>query len=673
MHDFSARASVIVLMAGMASAALAQTAPLQSVEVPWPLDSGPLVARADRQVAYRTVLSRPGSPWLRISFAKTELRGVIEEGSGAFLRMTSLQDGAVQYLDAASLDQWANTSAYFNGDSVLIEVVAFTGAPASRLRIKSIIAGLPIQGGPDSLCGVDDRQLSTDPRSARHVPEGCTTWLFNDTNHMFLTAGHCGISSGDVQQFNVPLSTSTGALVAPPPEHQYSVDPASVRSNGGGGIGNDFCYFGCFVNSNTGLTAYQRQGAHYTIATSVPAVAGQNIRIIGYGTTGSPVSPTFNQVQKTHSGPRVTPTTGVIATTVSYQTDTTGGNSGSPVEDTASGLSIGIHTHAGCSATAGNNGTMITHSGLATYLAGPLSVCLTGRGTAGGDLFAAGDAVNNFGTLSTSTGNFAKVADGPARIEGVAYNPAAAVFYVSTNDTFANVRRLYSIAPSNAAPVLIGAISGTTSVINGLAFDPASGTLYGIAQATGQLFIINTSSAAATLVGAPGGGTVGGIDFDATTGTLYGVDDSAGTSKLVTINTSTGAQTLVGLLGAGIADCNGLGAMADGTLFTINAATRQLLRINPQTGAATVVGATGGVFGASYGLGAVIPPVSVPCYANCDNSTVVPVLNVGDFTCFLQRFAAGESYANCDNSNVPPVLNVGDFTCFLQLFATGCP
>jgi hypothetical protein len=60
------------------------------------------------------------------------------------------------------------------------------------------------------------------------------------------------------------------------------------------------------------------------------------------------------------------------------------------------------------------------------------------------------------------------------------------------------------------------------------------------------------------------------------------------------------------------------------------------------------------------------------CYANCDGSTVPPVLNVGDFTCFLQRFAAGESYANCDSSTVPPVLNVGDFTCFLQRFAAGC-
>jgi hypothetical protein len=46
---------------------------------------------------------------------------------------------------------------------------------------------------------------------------------------------------------------------------------------------------------------------------------------------------------------------------------------------------------------------------------------------------------------------------------------------------------------------------------------------------------------------------------------------------------------------------------------------------------------------------------------------------VGDFTCFLQRFAAGSLEANCDLSTIPPALNVGDFTCYLQKFAAGCP
>jgi hypothetical protein len=70
------------------------------------------------------------------------------------------------------------------------------------------------------------------------------------------------------------------------------------------------------------------------------------------------------------------------------------------------------------------------------------------------------------------------------------------------------------------------------------------------------------------------------------------------------------------------------------------------------------------------------------CYANCDNSTTPPVLNVEDFTCFISEFAAAivlphaqqvTHYANCDGSTTAPALNVEDFTCFVSAFAQGCP
>ncbi|MFN0134343.1 MAG: GC-type dockerin domain-anchored protein [Phycisphaerales bacterium] len=60
-------------------------------------------------------------------------------------------------------------------------------------------------------------------------------------------------------------------------------------------------------------------------------------------------------------------------------------------------------------------------------------------------------------------------------------------------------------------------------------------------------------------------------------------------------------------------------------------------------------------------------------YANCDFNTTAPVLNVADFICFQNHYAAGDAYANCDNSTTPPVLNVADFICFLNAFAAGCP
>jgi hypothetical protein len=61
------------------------------------------------------------------------------------------------------------------------------------------------------------------------------------------------------------------------------------------------------------------------------------------------------------------------------------------------------------------------------------------------------------------------------------------------------------------------------------------------------------------------------------------------------------------------------------------------------------------------------------CYANCDQSSGGPVLNVADFVCFLTQFAAADPYANCDASTAPPVLNVLDFVCFQERFAAGCP
>jgi len=61
-----------------------------------------------------------------------------------------------------------------------------------------------------------------------------------------------------------------------------------------------------------------------------------------------------------------------------------------------------------------------------------------------------------------------------------------------------------------------------------------------------------------------------------------------------------------------------------------------------------------------------------PCYANCDNSTIAPILNVSDFICFQTKYAAGDPYANCDGSTIPPVLNVSDFICYQTKYAAGC-
>jgi hypothetical protein len=71
------------------------------------------------------------------------------------------------------------------------------------------------------------------------------------------------------------------------------------------------------------------------------------------------------------------------------------------------------------------------------------------------------------------------------------------------------------------------------------------------------------------------------------------------------------------------------------------------------------------------------PPAG--CYADCNGDGT---LNVDDFLCFINEFAAAQSlqvaqqidhYANCDGSSTEPILSVDDFMCFINQFAAGCP
>jgi hypothetical protein len=94
--------------------------------------------------------------------------------------------------------------------------------------------------------------------------------------------------------------------------------------------------------------------------------------------------------------------------------------------------------------------------------------------------------------------------------------------------------------------------------------------------------------------------------------------------------------------------------------------------LSPGSGAATIGLFAPGGAGEPESLSLQVP-IPGGCYANCDSSTAPPLLNVQDFTCFLQRFAAADPYANCDHSTAIPALNVQDFTCFLQRYAGGCP
>lgn len=347
----------------------AQEAPPPSQILAYHADSG-LVSNESRERA--VIASFPvevaGAQWLRLHFAEVTLSGSTLVGDASVVRITSYLDGATQELDPQHAREWRNTSAYFNGDTLQVEILASPYTGANRVVLARVEAGEPADP-TKSQCGpTDDRVLSNDPRSCRAMPVGCTAWLINDCNHCFLTAGHCVGSSLQVMEFNVPLSTGGGSVVHPPPQDQYAVDGSSVQFTNGG-VGNDWGYFGCFNNSTTGLSAYGKQGNAYTLAFPPAFNPAHVIRITGYGVDGGQM----NQVQQTSTGPYFA----FGGTHLQYQTDTQGGNSGSGVQwENGSGVAIGIHTHGGCSSTSGNSGTGVNHAGLQAALANPKGVCI---------------------------------------------------------------------------------------------------------------------------------------------------------------------------------------------------------------------------------------------------------------------------------------------------------
>lgn len=357
----------------------AQVEPEHSATVPLSLDSG-LVAntltdaavQGVPQVVWSTVVTVPGSAWLRLEYGGVLLAGAREPGrDGSFLRLTSMRDGAVMTQHLVHVEQWRDTSAYFNGDGVLVELLAHPGTGDNRFVLDKVVVGPSI--GLDTICGtVDDRVLSFDNRVARNQPSGCTSWMIDDCNHCFLTAGHCA-GGLNVIQFNVPLSTPGGSIQHPGPQDQYAVDAASMQTNGGQGVGNDWAYFGVFPNSTTQLTPFQAYGGQtFALLATPPPVSGQAIRVTGNGSTSAPVSPTWYLVQKTHAGPYAN----FAGTTIQYATDTTGGNSGSPVFVDGTNQALGIHTHGGCTSSGGaNSGTGANLPALQAALANPAGVC----------------------------------------------------------------------------------------------------------------------------------------------------------------------------------------------------------------------------------------------------------------------------------------------------------
>ena len=329
------------------------------------------------QRVFRGTILVPTAMWIRLNFNLAQLSGEIGRPDASYMLIISEFDGAVQQLYAEHIPQWSNRSAYFNGDTVHIEIYAAHGTGPSHVRINSLTWGEP--GFLDrSICGPqDDRVPSADPRIARVLPAQCSAWLVENQPNSLLSAGHCAIGAGNVIQFNVPASTIGGSMRHPSPEDQYPVDPSSVQvQNGYIGVGNDWRFFGTFENSNTGLSPMQAQLGSFRISPTIPPIDGRNVRVTGYGQMSMPAPLVYNYIQTTHSGAL----TGSQNNTIHHLADTTGGNSGAPLIDEVTGLAIGVHTHGGCNGMGSNRATATRNVGLRAALAAPIGKAATKDG-----------------------------------------------------------------------------------------------------------------------------------------------------------------------------------------------------------------------------------------------------------------------------------------------------
>jgi V8-like Glu-specific endopeptidase len=273
-----------------------------------------------------------------------------------------------QIFNSQSIKAYDGYSAAFSSDKLIVEIYGVNSNPEIFFEIDRSISRVGIGMSEKTICGSDNRVLSSDVRVARmFAGGGCTAWLMS--NGTVITAGHCigssGFGTNTIIEFNVPLSSSGGIPNPSAPEDQYVIDITNVSWEDVQ-IGRDWGIMGIIENSTTGLMPAIAQGDFFRPTLRVPT-NGSNIRITGYGIDSD--GPAQNMLaQQSHSDnflERINNSASGIFD--KYQADTEGANSGSPViRSSNQDFTYGIHTHGGCnqSSTNGNSGTSFDYNPL---------------------------------------------------------------------------------------------------------------------------------------------------------------------------------------------------------------------------------------------------------------------------------------------------------------------
>ena len=183
-------------------------------------------------------------------------------------------------------------------------------------------------------------------------------------------------------------------------------------------------------------------------------------------------------------------------------------------------------------------------------------------------------------------GASAGAANGVLRVPG---DPAFHIDLRATPDNF----QTFLLPNANAATTIAPTAS---QPFYGLEHDNGTGVLYAVDNTTKQLGTINKATAAftslVTITGMGAAETATGLAFQSFAGgPVYVSGTDGATSNLYTINTTTGAATLVGPMGTAL--MIDIAINNAGQMYGHDIGTDSLYSINTTTGAATLIGATG--------------------------------------------------------------------------------
>lgn len=241
----------------------------------------------------------------------------------------------------------------------------------------------------------------------------------------------------------------------------------------------------------------------------------------------------------------------------------------------------------------------------------------------------------------------------------VAARADAQVLYASVSS--GSPGELFTLNPANGHSMQdIGPLNdagGANYPITGLAFNPATGVLYGSvgesnADTRAQLVTINPATARVTPIGPFNAGPVNGSGVPATmadiafspSGQLFGLG-TVGGPQLYSINITTGQATVIGNTGITGSAGNGVAVSPSGTIFgaPTNATGSMFGTYDPATGTFTNIGnetlpAGGAVAALSfqgntlYGLDSGTPPsqgAPAPCHLMTIDTATGAVTDLG--------------------------------------------